>query len=70
MARKIVAADSPERYGILVTHMDGKSGWLVGSDNNYLLFDSLKEATKALKKLKSNDNYTWNCDVTVAKFDK
>ena len=70
MGRKIVAVEDSERYGILVTHNDGSSGWLVGSDNDYLLFISLKEATKYLKKLKTDDNYSWNCEVTVAKFDK
>ena len=68
MGRKIVAVE--DRYGILVIHHDGSSGWLVGNDNDYLLFTSLKEATKYLKKLKTDGSYSWNCEVTVAKFDK
>lgn len=63
-------ADEPVRFGILITYSDGHSGWIVGADSDYLLFDSEKEAGKALRKLRGNDNYTWNCNAHVAKFSK
>ena len=70
MARKIIAVDEPDRFGILVTYSDGQSGWIAGTDNGYMLFPTEKEANKALRKLKRNDNYSWNCNIKVARFQK
>ena len=69
MPRRIKAVDTDaEKYGIRITYKDGKSGWLVGPDNDYLLFDAESDALKAIKKIKRNDNYSWNCTVEASEF--
>ena len=71
MARKIKIepADS-DKFGILVSYPDGASGWIVGPDCDYLLFDTEAEAAKALRKMKKDDRYSWNCDVQVTLFHR
>jgi len=66
---KIEPADA-DKFGILVSYQDGASGWIVGPDCDYLLFDSDQEASRALRKLKRNDNYSWNCRAEVVRFSR
>ena len=54
-------------YGIKVTS-NGIVGWIVGKDADVMLFKDKPSATAALKKLKSDDRYSWNCEVVVAEF--
>lgn len=69
MTRRLKAIDTgAEKYGIRITYKDGKSGWLIGPDNDYLLFDAESDALKAIKKIKRNDNYSWNCTVEASEF--
>ena len=69
MARRIIVTDpNADRFGIRITDPTGRVGWIVGQDCDYLLFDSEAEASKALRKMKNNDNYSWNCEAVVAKF--
>lgn len=70
MARKIIASDTEDRFGIRILWPDKACGWIVGSDGDYLLFRTEREASKALKAMKANDNYTWNCNAEVASFRK
>lgn len=69
MGRKIKISDA-EQYGIRIDHGNGKIGWIVGPDGNYLLFDTEEEAAKALRKMKKDDRYSWNCDVQVTLFHR
>ena len=69
MAMKIKAVDpGTEKYGIRITHDDGKIGWIAGPDCDYLLFDSEHDALKALRRMLRDDRYSWNCVVEVARF--
>ena len=70
MARRIIASDTEDRFGIRILWPDKTCGWIVGNDGDYLLFRTEREAAKALKAMKSNDNYTWNCTAEVATFRK
>ena len=65
MKRKIIVTDGA-RYGIRITHPDGSSGWIAGGDKGCLTFSSEAEAQKALRKMRKNDKYTWNCVAEVA----
>ena len=56
------------RYGILITHRDGSTGWIVGSDGDGLFFSEKGQAVKKLKDLQADDRYSWNCDAEVAVF--
>jgi len=69
MARRLKAIDADAvKYGIRITYKDGKIGWIIGSDCDYLLFNSEAEASKALKKMKKDDRYSWNCVAEIARF--
>ena len=69
MQRKIKITDADtDKYGLRVTHVDGVTGWIVGADGDYLLFDSETDAEKALRKMKRDENYSWNCTAVVDKF--
>lgn len=71
MARKIIFLDADsDRYGIRVSYEDGRSGWIVGEDSDYLLFDTQKDAEKALRKMLRDNRYSWNCKTEVARFPK
>jgi len=72
MARKLKIIEDADvkKYGIRITYSDGKSGWIVGSDCDYLLFDSEPEAARALKRMKKDDRYSWNCTAEVVPFNK
>jgi hypothetical protein len=50
------------------TLCDGTVGWMVGNNNDILLFPDKATAAAALKKMKSGDAYSWNCQVEVAAF--
>ena len=71
MARKIVAepGDS-EKFGIRVSYDDKTTGWIVGQNGEIALFKSQREAAKALKAIKTSDNYTLNCCIEVVQFGK
>ncbi len=56
------------KYGIRITHEKSMVGWVVGEDGDVLLFPTKQEAEKSLKQMKSNDRYSWNCNVEVAEF--
>ena len=71
MARKIKITDADvEKYGIRITHEDKKVGWIVGPDGDYLLFNSEEEAARALRKMKRDPRYSWNCVAEAARFQK
>lgn len=70
MARKIVAVDDVEKFGIMVSYPDKTSGFVVGQGGEIVLFNTRRQAEKALKAMKADDNYTWNCAVEVAPFRK
>ena len=61
MARKITS-EAP-RYGICVAHDDGTEGWLTGKDASVLSYATIEEAQKALRQLKRDTHYSWNCVV-------
>lgn len=70
MARKQKALDlRASRYGIRITDQTGRVGWIVGQDGDYLLFDSENDAAKALRKMKKDARYSWNCTAEVSVFD-
>lgn len=70
MARKQKVLDlGTTRYGIKVTDTTGRVGWIVGQDGDYLLFESEDDAAKALKKMKRDDRYSWNCRAEAVRFD-
>jgi len=69
MARRIKESPDAVKFGIRVLHEDGKVGWIVGYDCDVQLYDSAKDAEKALKAMKKNTNYSWNCNVEVAEFN-
>ena len=54
-------------YGIKITS-NGVVGWIVGKDADVMLFKDRPSAAAALKKLKSDDRYSWNCEAVVAEF--
>ena len=71
MARKIRMIDADaDKYGIRIIHEDGKVGWIVGPDCDYLLFDDMASAEKALRSMKRDKRYSWNCVAEAAKFSK
>ena len=54
-------------FGIRITN--GNSiGWLVGANNDVMLFPDKGAAAAALRKMRSGDAYSWNCQVEVAAF--
>ena len=55
-------------YGIRITWERGQVGWIVGRDCDALLFDDRAAAVAALKKMKADDRYSWNCDAAVDVF--
>lgn len=68
MSRKVVIMkEEPKPYGIRVTYPDGSSGWVVGQDKKCMAFASEGEAVKAMRRMKRDTRYTWNCTVEVAK---
>ena len=54
-------------YGIKV-NSNGIVGWIVGKDADIWLFRDKAAATAALKGLKADDRYSWNCEAVVAEF--
>jgi hypothetical protein len=46
----------------------GQGGWVVGKDSDVMLFADKATATATLKKMKSDDRYSWNCEAEIAKF--
>ena len=56
------------KYGIRITYEKGPVGWIVGKDGDVMLFADKASATAALKKMKADDRYSWNCDATAAEF--
>ena len=54
-------------FGIKITS-NGVVGWIVGKDSDILLFKDKPSATAALKQMKSNDHYSWNCEVVIEEF--
>ena len=52
-------------YGIRIT-INGSIGWIVGKDSDVLLFPDKAAASTALKRLKSGDAYSWNCEAVVS----
>jgi len=44
------------------------TGWLVGKDSDVLLFKDKTTANAALKQMKSDDRYSWNCEAAVVEF--
>ena len=56
------------KYGIMITHRDGSTGWIVGSDGDALFFHEKAQASKKLKELQGDDRYSWNCEAEVAAF--
>lgn len=69
MPRKIKITNATyDKFGIRIVHVNGTSGWAIGDDRDYLLFDTEEDAIKAMKKMKRDGRYSWNCTVSVAKF--
>ena len=56
------------KYGIKITHDKGPVGWVVGKDSDVMLFADKVTATAALKKMKADDRYSWNCEAVIAEF--
>ncbi len=56
------------KYGIRITHDKGPEGWIVGKDGDVMLFADKASATATLKKMKTDDRYSWNCDAAAAEF--
>ena len=56
------------KYGIRITHDRGPVGWVVGKDSDVMLFADKATATATLKKMKSDDRYSWNCEAEIAEF--
>ena len=54
-------------FGIRITS-NGVVGWIVGKDADIWLFKDNASAMAALKGLKSDDRYSWNCEAGVAEF--
>ena len=54
-------------YGIKVTSNE-VVGWIVGKDADIWLFKDKASAATELKRLKSDDRYSWNCEAVVAEF--
>lgn len=54
-------------FGIRIKSSDS-IGWIVGKDADIMLFPDKAAATAALKKMKSGDGYSWNCEAGVAEF--
>ena len=47
---------------------NGVVGWIVGRDCEVLLFKDKPTATAALKTMKADERYSWNCEAAVAEF--
>lgn len=58
------------QFGIQITHPDGTSGWVVGGNGDCLTFKTEAAASKALKQLLANDNYSWHCQAVVARITR
>ena len=56
------------KYGIKITYEKGPVGWIVGKDGDIMLFPDKASAAAALKKMISDDRYSWNCDASAAEF--
>ena len=56
------------KYGIRITYERGPVGLIVGKDGYIMLFPDKASAAAALKKMKSDDRYSWNCDASAAEF--
>ena len=56
------------KYGIRITHDKGPVGWVVGKDSDIMLFSDKTAATAALKTMKTDNRYSWNCEAVVAEF--
>ena len=56
------------KYGIRITYEKGPVGWIVGKDGDIMLFPDKASAAAALKKMKSDGRYSWNCDASAAEF--
>ena len=58
------------QYGIRITHGEPRPsvGWIVGRDGDILLFPDKPKATAALKEMKKNETYSWNCLAEVVEF--
>ena len=54
-------------FGIKVTS-NGIVGWIVGKDADIWLFKDKASAAAVLKRLKTDDRYSWNCEAVVAEF--
>ena len=58
---------SRNMFGIRITS-NGVVGWIVGKDADIWLFKDKASAAAELKRLKSDDRYSWNCEALVAEF--
>lgn len=58
---------SRNMFGIRITS-NGIVGWIVGKDADIWLFKDKASAATELKRLKSDDRYSWNCEAVVAEF--
>ena len=63
-----VKTTTKTKYGINITYEKGPEGWIVGKDDDVLLFADKATATATLKKMKADDRYSWNCEAAVAEF--
>ncbi len=66
--KKIAEKKTLTGFGILISHADGVSGWMTGEDGKPLLWPSSAEAERAMKKIKANKKYSWNCQTTVSEY--
>ena len=68
MARKSTHESNSKRYGIYVDHLDGTFGWIVVGNGEPYLAESELEAQKFMKKLLSNDKYSYSRPLSVREF--
>ncbi|MBE5775302.1 MAG: hypothetical protein E7337_15475 [Clostridiales bacterium] len=54
-------------FGIKITSNE-EVGWIMGKDADIALFKDKASAAAELKRLKSDDQYSWNCEAVVAEF--
>ena len=60
--------DTSTKYGIKISYDKGPTGWVVGKDSDIMLFSDKATATAILKKMKTDDRYSWNCEATITEF--
>jgi len=60
--------DTSAQYGIRISYDKGPTGWVAGKDSDVMLFADRAAAAAALKKMKADDRYSWNCEAAVAEF--